>query len=85
MKADSSDRELESIESEFCLSKNSDGCRLQELWCHTSKRGRRGQTSQTLFSLVRRSVHLMFDDMYYLVVVMAFSMAEKLSVRVTGL
>lgn len=39
MKADSSDRELESIESEFCLSKNSDACRLQELWCHTSKRG----------------------------------------------
>eukprot|EP00752_Nemacystus_decipiens_P004086 g3739.t1 len=38
MKADSSDRELESIESEFCLSKNSDSCRLQELWCHTSKR-----------------------------------------------
>lgn len=41
MKADSSDRELESIESEFCLSKNSDACRLQELWCHTSKRGER--------------------------------------------
>ncbi|CAB1097976.1 unnamed protein product [Ectocarpus sp. CCAP 1310/34] len=31
MKADSSDRELQSIESEFCLSKNNDSCRLQEL------------------------------------------------------
>ncbi|CAN0456522.1 unnamed protein product, partial [Hapterophycus canaliculatus] len=39
MKADSSDRELQSIESEFCLSKNNDACRLQELWCHTCKRG----------------------------------------------
>ncbi|CAM9400370.1 unnamed protein product, partial [Ectocarpus sp. 4 AP-2014] len=38
MKADSSDRELQSIESEFCLSKNNDSCRLQELWCHTCKR-----------------------------------------------
>lgn len=58
MKADSSDRELESIESEFCLSKNSDYSRLQELWCHTSKRGD-GRTgllclpvNQNLFPLV---------------------------------
>lgn len=43
MKADSSDRELQSIESEFCLSKNSDSCRLQELWCHTCKRGENTQ------------------------------------------
>ncbi|CAM9645016.1 unnamed protein product [Chrysoparadoxa australica] len=34
---DSSDRELQSIESEFRLSKQSDGCRLEELWCHSSK------------------------------------------------
>ncbi|CAM9165979.1 unnamed protein product, partial [Choristocarpus tenellus] len=39
MLADISDRELRSIESEFCLSRNSDSCRLQELWCHTSKPG----------------------------------------------
>lgn len=42
MKPDSSDRELQSIESEFCLSKNNDACRLQELWCHSSKRGTSG-------------------------------------------
>lgn len=40
MKEDSSDRELQSIESEFRLSSNNDDCRLQQLWCHTSKRGR---------------------------------------------
>ena len=39
MKVESSDRELKSIESEFRLSKNDDSCRLQELWCHTCKRG----------------------------------------------
>ena len=39
MKAESSDRELQSIESEFCLSKNDDGCRMVELWRHTCKRG----------------------------------------------
>jgi Insulinase (Peptidase family M16) len=36
MNEGSTARELNSIESEFCLSKNSDSCRLQELWCATS-------------------------------------------------
>lgn len=40
MKEDSSDRELQSIESEFRLSSNNDECRLQQLWCHTAKKGR---------------------------------------------
>jgi nardilysin len=36
MKEDSVERELNSIESEFQLSKNSDQCRLQQLMCHTA-------------------------------------------------
>ena len=32
---DAVERELNSIESEFQLSKNSDSCRLQQLMCHT--------------------------------------------------
>jgi hypothetical protein len=36
MNEGSTARELNSIESEFSLSKNSDSCRLQELWCATS-------------------------------------------------
>ncbi|KAI2493160.1 metalloendopeptidase [Fragilaria crotonensis] len=36
MKEDAVERELNSIESEFQLSKNNDQCRLQQLQCHTS-------------------------------------------------
>ncbi|CAM9115596.1 unnamed protein product [Discosporangium mesarthrocarpum] len=39
MLADSSDRELQSIESEFRLNLNNDACRMEALWCHTSKPG----------------------------------------------
>ena len=35
---DAVERELNSIESEFQLSKNNDHCRLQQLMCHTSRR-----------------------------------------------
>lgn len=35
---DAVERELNSIESEFQLSRNSDQCRLQQLWCHTCER-----------------------------------------------
>lgn len=36
MKEDAVERELNSIESEFQLSKNNDQCRLQQLQCHTA-------------------------------------------------
>jgi nardilysin len=36
MKEDAVERELNSIESEFQLSKNNDHCRLQQLQCHTA-------------------------------------------------
>ena len=36
MKNDAVERELKSIESEFQLSKNSDECRMQQLFCHES-------------------------------------------------
>ncbi len=58
MKADSSDRELQSIESEFCLSKNSDSCRLQELWCHTCKRGERETERKGMDTVTGRPVGL---------------------------
>ena len=37
LKEEAAGRELNSIESEFQLSKNTDGCRLQQLMCHTAK------------------------------------------------
>jgi hypothetical protein len=39
MRPEASARELESIESEFNLSRSNDACRLQQLTCHTSRQG----------------------------------------------
>lgn len=39
MRPDSSARELQSIENEFHLSRGNDHCRLQQLFCHTARKG----------------------------------------------
>ena len=44
MSEDAVERELNSIESEFQLSKNSDDCRLQQLYCHECVVGDNHQT-----------------------------------------
>ncbi len=46
MKEDAVERELNSIESEFMLSKNSDECRVQQLFCHDCGRQQQREGEQ---------------------------------------